>query len=219
MQYSLVKLRDIQDGSNLSPIRYDPRRVLGADAPGIPLSSLVQLATAMLRPAIFEAMENYVVLDTGDVGEGHLAYEGLHRGAPKSAKKVARPGDLLISRLRPYLRQVGYLEPRAVGNIELFLVSTEFYVLRPIDGQSIAYLAPWLLSETPQRILAASQEGGHHPRFDSAVLLELRVPTDVVATSATASLEIAEAATMRRRSADIVEKWKNSAAEGGSSNN
>ncbi|MFT5685614.1 MAG: hypothetical protein ACI8RZ_006568, partial [Myxococcota bacterium] len=43
-------------------------------------------------------------------------------------------------------------------------------------GPSIAFLVPFLLSEPVQTALAAGQEGGHHPRFPSALLMGLRIP-------------------------------------------
>lgn len=49
-------------------------------------------------------------------------------------------------------------------------------MLTPLDTRSIAFLVPLLLSEPVQEVLAASQEGGHHPRFDEYALLGLPVP-------------------------------------------
>ena len=58
----------------------------------------------------------------------------------------------------------------------LMLCSTEFFVLRPADDRSIAFLVPFLLSDPVQKVLAVSQEGGHHPRFNESTLLGLPVP-------------------------------------------
>ena len=60
-------------------------------------------------------------------------------------------------------------------------VSTEFYVLAPrAPDEDLSYLLPFLLSDGAQAVLAAAQEGGHHPRVPRASLLALRVPTSVV---------------------------------------
>ena len=86
--------------------------------------------------------------------------------------------SVLISRLRPYLRQVAFVDD-ALNNRHNGVViacSTEFFVLTPRGQQSIAFLVPFLLSEPVQEVLAASQEGGHHPRFDEYALLGLPVP-------------------------------------------
>jgi hypothetical protein len=62
----------------------------------------------------------------------------------------------------------------------LLICSTEFFVLGGIDERSIAFLVPFLLTEQVQQVLAASQEGGHHPRFDDSVLLTLPLPDAVL---------------------------------------
>ena len=62
------------------------------------------------------------------------------------------------------------------GSVDL-VCSSEFYVLDSNDDMSIAFLVPFLLSERVQTVLAASQEGGHHPRFNEQTLKSLPVPT------------------------------------------
>jgi hypothetical protein len=66
------------------------------------------------------------------------------------------------------------------GENTLLLGSTEFFVLRSVEERSIAFLVPLLLSAPVQAVLAASQEGGHHPRFNEATLLDLPVPAEIV---------------------------------------
>ena len=56
------------------------------------------------------------------------------------------------------------------------MCSSEFYVLESKDGSSIAFLVPFLLSQRVQSVLAASQEGGHHPRFNERTLKSLPIP-------------------------------------------
>lgn len=122
-----------------------------------------------------------IILDTTHARDGLLDVPGALRDAPpaKSAKKRARAGDLLVSRLRPYLRQIAYVHPAAVQDERMLAVSTEFYVLTPREGD-IAWLLPFLLSAPAQQALAAAQEGGHHPRVHRASLLALPVPHEVV---------------------------------------
>ena len=91
--------------------------------------------------------------------------------SPKSHKKRALGGDLIVSRLRPYLRQIALVTCPEVA------VSTEFYVLRPKKkDEDLAWLLPFLLSASTQSLLAAAQEGGHHPRVPRTSLFALRVP-------------------------------------------
>src|SRR5262249_50340719 len=92
-------------------------------------------------------------------------------------------GDFVVSRLRPYLRQIAVIHPRALLLAEgrPLALSTELYVFAPKkSGETRAFLLPFLLGEHAQAILAAAQEGGHHPRAPRTTLLALRVPEALV---------------------------------------
>lgn len=91
-----------------------------------------------------------------------------------STKKIARGQDVIISRLRAYLRQVAYI-PQELGKVGL---STEFYVLR---GHQISFLVPFFLTRRVQTILQWSQDGNTHPRFSEEILFNLPIPDSVVA--------------------------------------
>ncbi len=125
-----------------------------------------------------------IVLDTSDAREGVAVTRKppVLFGDIGSAKKCVEFGDVLISRLRPYLRQVALVDESisGIGSDVSLVCSTEFFVLRSIDGESIAFLVPLLLSRPVQAVLAASQEGGHHPRIAEATLLTLPVPTQLI---------------------------------------
>ena len=127
------------------------------------------------------ALGGAVVFDTTHALDGildvHVALRARH--PPSSAKKLVRPGDLLVSRLRPYLRQIAFVHPALAAECggRPMACSTEFYVLAPRDGESLAFLLPWLLGDDAQALLAAAQEGGHHPRVPRETLLAMRVPT------------------------------------------
>lgn len=94
-----------------------------------------------------------------------------------SVKKLAAPGDVLISRLRSYLKEVCVVPHRS----ESFApqLSTEFIVLRSLAKKSIAWLLPFILSEPVQTVLQWSQTGSNHPRFSAATLLGLPVKNSV----------------------------------------
>ena len=94
-----------------------------------------------------------------------------------SAKKKAKGRDVIVSRLRSYLRQVAVIP---VG-IDLVLLSTEFVVLRPKSQDDVGFLVPYILSEPIQSILAWSQDGNEHPRFNEQVLLSVLVIPRVLA--------------------------------------
>ncbi len=181
---SLTSVRRVDELEGLfvlAPERYDPRRegLFPSSPSGVPLRNLV-------RPSrrIFTASDGpdrqCLVLDTSDAQEGIVVLR--KRTMPVrdigSAKKVIDTGDLIISRLRPYLRQVAFVDAKVGHRADhvLLLCSTEFFVLQPMDEHPIAFLVPFLLCGPVQKVLAASQEGGHHPRFNESALLELPVP-------------------------------------------
>lgn len=114
------------------------------------------------------------VLDTGNAREGFLDISIL--GDPvssrTSAKKIAIEGDVIVSRLRPYLRQVAAIPrgaSKALGQ-DRFYCSTEFFVLRG-EGEDITGLVAWLLSDPVQRMMTEAACGGHHPRINLEMLL------------------------------------------------
>ncbi len=169
-------------GIVLAPERYDRRReALSAIASSIVLGMLVLPLRKTVNPNGNGAEpRDFLVLDTCDAQEGIII--ARRRPAPlsslRSAKKIVPARSVLISRLRPYLRQVAFVDDALNSRHKDVAIacSTEFFVLTPRDQRSIAFLVPFLLSEPVQEVLAASQEGGHHPRFDEYALLGLPVP-------------------------------------------
>ena len=174
-----LSLRELDAELALAPERYDPRRMLSND--GVPLGQLVTSVREVVNPAKHDEVD-VLVLDTGDADRGliipHNAVVTVSR--IRSLKKVVQAGDVVISRLRSYLRQVALIDEFLVEQAPLILCSTEFFVLRSRDGGDVSFLVPWLLSDQVQRALSAGQEGGHHPRFGEDQLLNLRVPEIVL---------------------------------------
>lgn len=91
-----------------------------------------------------------------------------------STKKVLQHGDVVVSRLRSYLKEI------AVVNTEVAVGSSEFIVLRPTDsGLSAETLMVFLRCPLVQTILKWSQDGSNHPRFTEQDLLAVPVPNAV----------------------------------------
>lgn len=162
---------------------------------GVPLGELVVERRERIDPS---SAEDAVVLDTSHARDGILDVAGALRdgGGGKSAKKRAVAGDLVVSRLRPYLRQIALVHPSAVGLAEdrPLALSTEFYVLAPrAEGGDLAFLVPFLLSADAQAMLSGAQEGGHHPRVPRSSLFELRVPKALVRARAKTSRAVHDA--------------------------
>ena len=100
---------------------------------------------------------------------------------------------MIVSRLRPYLRQITYIPVGTLAKLDVtaILCSTEFYVINPKDqGESIAFMVPWLLSKEVQKILEDATTGGHHPRFDEDLLSRLTIPKSVLEKRQAVSAEV-----------------------------
>ena len=170
--------------STLSPgLVLAPERYLAAEAGAAGGTELGSFVVERGERAPVEALDGAIVLDTTHAKDGLVDVGAALRTAgsrPKSAKKLARAGDLLVSRLRPYLRQIALVPPELVAVLggRAIACSPEFYVLRAAaPGASLAWLVPLLLADDAQAALAGAQEGGHHPRVPRDSLLGLRVAT------------------------------------------
>jgi hypothetical protein len=173
-------LADTGDDVALAPERHVAARLSGS---GVRLDELVVERLERVAP---RALGGAIVLDTTHAKDGVLDLAAAREAKPAaSAKKRVREGDLLVSRLRPYLRQIGLL----TFSIPV-VCSTEFHVLAGKGEGSLAFLLPFLLSPEAQAVLAAGQEGGHHPRVARETLLGLRVPRALVARRAAVSAEV-----------------------------
>jgi hypothetical protein len=204
---NVLAYHQLEAGLVLAPERYDPRRTPTATE-GVTLFSIAEIVSDQVQPAALHA-DKVIVLDTGD------ARDGLIRGRLKyaspadvlSAKKIVSPGDVIVSRLRPYLQQVAFVDPglfTSPGEPIRIICSTEFFVIRSRDQRSIAFLAPFLLTKPVQQILAAAQEGGHHPRFNRNTLTSLVIPAPILERSETISHNVIRAAELSRESDTLI---------------
>lgn len=198
---AVLDIARLDEGWILAPERYDPRRRRAADA-GPRLGDFVNIRRDQVSGKTAGARQ-YLVLDTGDAQNGIITTMKTPCVGTeiRSAKKRIRPSQVIISRLRPYLRQVAWVDSGLLTeqgpDVEL-LCSTEFFVLDSMDGASIAFLAPFLLSSPVQTILAAAQEGGHHPRFNEYTLTTLRLPAGLLKQRAELSAKFEQAVTQAR---------------------
>lgn len=116
----------------------------------------------------------YLVVDLENIAENRIDdVKSLKGWEVGSAKKTIKKGDVIISRLRSYLKQI------AINyNYEKLLGSTECIVLRKKKDSRInqEVLFAFLLSNEVQNILKWSQEGSNHPRFSQSLLCKLKIP-------------------------------------------
>lgn len=165
----------VSEGAPLSPEYWLSKRQVELLDEGMPLSELVDIK----RQTAGTVDPSWLVLDTGNADRGLLNLRGNESRDRTSQKKLVPEGAVIVSRLRPYLKQVAYVPAGTVERLEKSAIycSTEFYVLVPKSAkENIAYLVPWLLSEQVQGVFSQATTGGHHPRFDEELLEQLVVP-------------------------------------------
>ncbi len=214
---AIVDIARLDDGWILAPERYDPRR-RRAENVGPCVGDFVHVRRDTVT-AKADPERKFLVFDTGDAKDGIIAVSKppVAGSQIRSAKKRIRPRQVIVSRLRPYLRQVAWVDPGLLADpaplagegdgaasetgpaVEL-TCSTEFFVLESIDGASIAFLVPFLLSTPVQAVLSAAQEGGHHPRFNERTLTTLPIPVSLAEQAQELSVRV-EQVVMQAREA------------------
>lgn len=193
MRSSVVRVADLNNPLVLSPERYSVDENRFGD--GIALQDLINISRATITPKK-ASDQRFVVADTAHAEHGMLKLRSEDIQAVKSSKKILNAGDVIISRLRPYLHQVAFVDECLFDEQTNVACSTEFYVLRRLDSRSIAFLTPWLLSSSVQNVLQDSVEGAHHPRFSTETLLRLRVPQSLVDNRDSISHEVEQTSRM-----------------------
>ena len=127
---TIIQLRNLEPGKILSPERYDPRRSLTNHDEGssqVTIGQIAEIVKHTINPASKNAAgRNFVVLDTSDIREGIVVGKKTPVAAEEigSTKKIFRCHDVLISRLRPYLRQVAIIDEGFVGKFKHCLLYT-----------------------------------------------------------------------------------------------
>lgn len=195
MKVAIRPMGDLAPDYVLAPERHCASGSAISGGDGVPLGDLVTERRERIDPAV---APDAIVIDTSHARDGILDVAGaLHdRAGGKSAKKRAMAGDLVISRLRPYLRQIALVHDGAIAiaGARPLALSTEFYVLAPRDPDGdLAFLVPFLLGDEAQAALEGAQEGGHHPRVPRSTLLAMRVPRALMKARARTSRAIADA--------------------------
>ena len=201
---SAKRAADLGPDLVLAPERFDPRRSPIVRTSGTRrLGDMVESVRLTVNPRSRVDNARFLVLDTSDAREGIVMCrrKAVTIDGVGSTKKCVTDGCILVSRLRPYLRQVAFVDREIPGwsNGVQVLCSTEFFVLRSGDSEPIGFLVPFLLSGPVQRVLGAAQEGGHHPRFDQKTLLDLPVPNVWISDREKHSARVQEAVSRFRQ--------------------
>ena len=174
----------------LTPERYNPRRRMSIDNEDtILMSEIVEIVNYIITKKQAQG-KSIIQINTSDAMGGYLNINSEVNDSINSNKKILRKGDVIISRLRPYLRQVAYVDE---DRKEILGASTEFFVIRARNNESIAYLVPFLLSQPAQLVFENSVEGSQHPRFKEEDVLNLKIPKNIYDERANISKRVIEA--------------------------
>ena len=174
----------------LTPERYNPRRRMSIDNEDtILMSEIVEIVNDIITKKQAQGKSIIQINTSGAMG-GYLNINSEMNDSINSNKKILRKGDVIISRLRPYLRQVAYVDE---DRKEILGASTEFFVIRARNNESIAYLVPFLLSQPAQLVFENSVEGSQHPRFKEEDVLNLKIPKNIYDERANISKRVIEA--------------------------
>jgi type I restriction enzyme S subunit len=123
-----------------------------------------------------------------------------------STKKQFKAGDVVVSRLRSYLREIAVVR---TSNGVPCVGSSEFIVLRPSGtGLSAETILVYLRCPLVQTILKWSQDGSNHPRFDEDDLAALPVPDRLMQVSATIEKHVHEAIAARQEATRLLDEAK-----------
>lgn len=128
---------------------------------------------------------SFEYVDISNVSEGKIAEEletFAFGDAPSRARRLARPGDIIISTVRTYLRAIALVEEADA----LRVYSTGFAVLRPrseiIDPRYLAYT---LTSGTVMDEIVATSVGVSYPAIQATALHRISVPFHQLKTQRT----------------------------------
>jgi len=177
--YSIIKLSELEGAKRIDPEFYHPEKIISKkalDKVGIRrIKDCFYNVRQIFDPQKHNLNDTAYVFDLSDIksfflSDGKIALSSEDVG---SAKKMFSKNDVLISRLRPYLKEVSF-----VGfNGKAKLASTEFIVLRQKDKDYYPeVLFSFLISHHVQNILLWSIAGTEHPRFHDSYLLNLKLP-------------------------------------------
>jgi len=180
------------DALYFSPAKSESVRVLAKNG-AKPLSTYVETVRDMVAPGDIGG-SRVLNFDVGAASQAVIDETSPSVEDFDSAKKRFRTGDVIISRLRHYLRQIAVV--RTPADVTA-LGSSEFIVLRPrSDALPQEALVLFLRCLPVQTILEYSQDGSHHPRFSEEDLLAIPTPDALVtvADELTAAVRAAHAA-------------------------
>jgi type I restriction enzyme M protein len=147
-----------------------------AKLPGKPVSYHFESINETLAPPATETGEHIQNYDLDDALRFFLDdIRPMPSHELGSMKKRFKRGDVVVSRLRSYLKEIAVAETSLESNC---VGSSEFIVLRSTETKQLSpeLLVVYLRSSPVQKILKWCQNGSNHPRFNEDELLSIKVP-------------------------------------------
>jgi len=167
---SILKLSEIDDG-NWGAEYYHPDKLESIKKLS-KFNNIISTFFSSIKKTYKINKKEAQVVNLENVNEGFI--KGFSSEKSKSSKKLIKKEDIIISKLRPYLKEIAFISEKFGGNY----ISTEFIILRENnkDKDLRFILLPFLFTKEIQSILFWSQQGTNHPRFNENVLLRLGFP-------------------------------------------
>lgn len=147
-----------------------------AKLPGKPVSYHFESINETLAPPATETGEHIQNYDLDDALRFFLDdIRPMPSHELGSMKKRFKRGDVVVSRLRSYLKEIAVAETSLESNC---VGSSEFIVLRSTETKQLSpeLLVVYLRSSPVQKILKWCQNGSNHPRFNEDEMLSIKVP-------------------------------------------
>lgn len=148
---------------------------LPLDAPRVPIWLLADINPEALSDETGpDTTINYI--DIGAVTTGRMASppEPMEFGdAPSRARRVLKPGDILVSTVRTYLRAIVNIAEGAPANL---IGSTGFAVLRPRPVITTRYMMYACLNDGFISEVEARSDGVSYPAISATAVGEVRIP-------------------------------------------
>ena len=189
MKHISIDISELNDNRVLSPEYWISKNIAASHSGSVSLGDLFFLSK---KTTSCISSDGFVF----DTANSHMGLINILKGESKervSNKKMLSEGCVIISRLRPYLKQVTYIPQGFMNKLGVSSIwgSTEYYPLLPKDhGLNPAFLVPYLLSDDVQAILSKAATGGHHPRFNEDLLMSLKVSEEILDKADKASLKV-----------------------------
>jgi len=176
MKSSIISSEELVSSSRWdAPYFIGSGHVFSAKYPLVSISDLVEERKKFIEPQSYpEHMFNYIGLENISQNTRTLVDFNPKRGVEiKSRTKVFRKGDLLYSRLRPYLNKVLLIDDElneGICSTEIFVLSPKIKIINPV------YLSELLTSSWSCNEIDRLSGGATLPRINITDFLNIKIP-------------------------------------------